>query len=319
MTDLFGRPMVAIRMDFVRHKTAGADEAMSCTELCLRGEEGPEVVAWDEYLVEGIVVEDWRRVLQECATPVSAEAVNDGDLPKPLDSLVQQMGKDTPLYWDKKRGGGLLVFPVPASVELIFCKLISRGDGVNIKATRLAKQDHRFCLARQIVDILVYEWASKAPKMVEARDFLCRMVKFKRLAMKTEAEEFFGRCVAVSKDGRHGATADWVVVVDDDGNSTLFSANAFKEQKARLSGTTTETAQFSHISENSTVEVGRGFASRSYLVEEFRNTMENHRFFRGSCGEPDVVDGTQVHRYVTVLMIREEFCPQPLPEGGIKL
>lgn len=167
--------------------------------------------------------------------------------------------------------------------------------------------------AQILLWILLEEWNMQRPKSNIARNSLWHELKNVIQIERHEAEIDFNNAVATSEDGTMIVRADWIVIVDDE-RTVLFPyltfSDSFLGEKAKLGIESGYRFSIRNLGNNSR-------SVRTYLETDnhihskcFMQSPASYQVFDcGPCGD----------KSFKMLFIKRDFCPSPLPSGGIEV
>jgi len=162
--------------------------------------------------------------------------------------------------------------------------------------------------AQTLLWIQLAEWNEQRPKFEIACSALWHELKNVVELERYKAAIDFLKAVATSEDGIKIVIANWVIVTDEE-RATLFPSSEFRLLKAKLgieSGNRftipvlkkTQESVLSFLKEN-----------ERFHLRRFVQSQTDYQVF--SCGPRD--------KSFNILFIKHDFCPKPLPSGGIEV
>ena len=173
--------------------------------------------------------------------------------------------------------------------------------------------------AQILLWILLEEWNMQRPKSNIARDSLWHELKNVIQKERREAEDDFNNAVATSEDGTKINNSNWVVVVQKS-CKTLFPAAAFldRNQKIMLDDRTGGRINITNVSSNTTASIL--ISLKQHPEWCYRDISKDPwPYVTLDCGR--VTYNTKGHENpsIKILFISEDYCPSPLPSGGVEV
>lgn len=212
-----------------------------------------------------------------------------------------------------------------------------KGGGVTISRVRSRSENPG---ARTILGVVFSEWQHGRPMWRSARASLCRAFEGEIVDERERAEHDFDTAVAVSADGTQIVHADYVVVVESTGayeaKAVAYPASAFQEKLLRSPKMERESCRFDLSDERATDDIARityalshpgdPLSTRGSLGHEL--SPYNHNGWRLASGhhllqrlvDYQLRDGSKKElRERKFLLTTRDFCPDPLPDGGVEV
>jgi len=165
-----------------------------------------------------------------------------------------------------------------------------------------------------VIDAIFAKWRNK--NFEKAKDFVYEACKKMIEQERKKAEDDFDRAVAVNADGTKIVHADEVLVINGHSQLLVFPAEVFRQNKISRAGMLYEHyPEYSSADWNEAKTCAReGYNVYGWLYKHWlkRRADFNISHFIAYL-HPDLFDGKT--RFITQL----EFCPRPLPEGGVEV
>jgi len=224
------------------------------------------------------------------------------DLDPDLNPIEIYTGKTWPL---------VLVFETSNTQAVQLVATPKKDEGSENEAGTYSKLN-----SKVVIDLIWAEWLNNKTLWKAAKEFLCDSAQAVVEAERKKAEKDFDEAIACSAVGKKIKNADKVIVVsggEEDTQAHLFDGGQFQGENKILIG---QKCSYRERRETSLSDL----INYRWSVADNKSSLSIYifaEFVLGKDNSPSICDMTTVKtKDTSIIIVREEFCPKPLPEGG---